>query len=139
MHKKLLLPLLLILPIAACAKSNGTLAAVDDGPAAPINDPDTRVIEPSGGNPIEPGSNETPGGVPGSNNGSTGGASTSTSSPGGPGSPGGNGSQPGNNDPGGNSGSNAGSPVPEPGTLILFGSGIAGLAGFSLRRRRRED
>ena len=148
MRTNLFLTLLLTLPFAACTDSAGALVVADDGPAAPINDPDTRVIDPTsepmaqqGGetgsaNTGEGGLNSS--GVPGSNTGN--GTASSSSGPGGPGpgTPGGNGSQPGNNQPG-SGGSNAGSPVPEPGTLILFGSGLAGLAGFTLRRRRRDE
>ncbi|MCR9246770.1 MAG: PEP-CTERM sorting domain-containing protein [bacterium] len=154
MPNKLLASLLLILPIAACSNKTGSLV-VADGPAAPINEPDTNVIEPNG----ETGAPDPSGGSNGSNNsglpgsglpGNNGGTGTSQSQNGQPGSNGsnpgggvgnGNGQGPGTGGgPGtGTGGSQSGSPVPEPGTLLLFGTGLAGFAGFSLRRRKRED
>ena len=112
--RKTVLTLSLGFALAACADHTGSIAAIADGPNAPINQPDTRVVEPgtsspSSNNPGEP----QPGGGNGGSGGGNGGGS-----PGGPG--------------GGNSG---GSPVPEPGTLLLVGTGLAGAA---LLRRRRQ-
>lgn len=150
MPNKLFVTLLLTLPFAACSDSARPLTVANSGPAAPINDPDTQVIEPTpeipGGLEGESGSNPNTSGLPVSNGNETGtglpgsGGTAGSSNQGGSG----NGSNEGNvgnsnNGPGNNGGGQSGSPVPEPGTLLLFGSGLAGLAGFSLRRRRRED
>ena len=140
MPKKLLLTLLSIIPLAACA-DHGSAVVVADGPSAPINEPDNDILstpgennttEPnSGGNSIPAASSNT--GLPGAGNGSAG---STVGSGGNSGGNGGYSSAGGQAEP---NGGNGGAPVPEPGTLLLFGTGIAGLAGFSLRRRRRED
>ena len=133
MHKTLTLTLLLTLPFAACSDASRA-TVVADGPTAPINDPDTRVIEPTGelprefepepagstlpGNENETGNGNT-GGQPGTGNPGSGGSTGGNGSNGeGPQNPGGNGS----NQPGQGGGSQSGSPVPEPGTLLLFGN-----------------
>lgn len=144
MRKNLFYSVLLACGFAACADHTGT-SIVTDGPQAPINEPDTRVIEPNGssggannvtsgggngleGNSGNGGANQGGGAGTGGGNGS----SAGSSGEGGEGGEGGNGGNP----PGGSEG---GSPVPEPGTLLLVGTGLAGLAGASLRRRQKKS
>lgn len=144
MRKNLFYTLLLTCGFAACADHTGT-SIVTDGPQAPINEPDTRVIEP-GGSSGSNSNNATSGGGTGlegnsgsggSNQGGGTGTAGGTGSSAGSGGEGGEGGDGGNggNPPGGGEG---GSPVPEPGTLLLVGTGLAGLAGASLRRRQKK-
>ncbi|MCB9887266.1 MAG: PEP-CTERM sorting domain-containing protein [Planctomycetes bacterium] len=115
---KTVLTLSLGFALAACADHNGTIASLADGPNAPINEPDTRVVDPS---PATPSTNNPGEPQPGGGSGSGGGGGGGGSNPGGGGSGGGT--------PGGAGGGNeGGSPVPEPGTLLLVGTGLAGAA-----------
>lgn len=119
----------------ACSDGSGTIVTDRIGPEAPINDPDTGVFNPS--SPVAGGGSGTPDVGSGQEEpgGSTGG-STGTGPQGG-----GNGSgNTGEPNPGGEgSGNQGGQPVPEPGTLLLFGTGLAGIGASLLRRRRRRD
>ena len=122
-----LLTISLLLP--ACADSGAPALGNDPGPQAPVNDPDSGVFNPpGGGNGTSAGSNNSGSGNSGSTGSSGAGNSGSNGGSGSGGSGGGNG--------GGASGSQ---PVPEPGTLILFGTGLAGVGASLLRRRRRAD
>jgi hypothetical protein len=138
MSKILLLTVLLSIPFAACADRAGSLV-ITDGPAAPINEPDTRVFDPT---PGEPGISDIVGSETGTQSGGSGTSVSSVPVGGGSVSPTGGAGIPGSGskgEPGGGGGGGGGGPVPEPGTLLLFGSGLAGLAGISLRRRRKEQ
>ncbi|MBK8976749.1 MAG: PEP-CTERM sorting domain-containing protein [Planctomycetes bacterium] len=146
MHlRKLISSLTLVALCAACSDTGTGGLPVDPGtnPQPPINGPDGDAFaDPSlGGGTTEPAPPVTPPGTSGStgNSGSSGGTP-----PGGGEPPGGSGNPPGGNPPppGGNpppgGGGNPAAPVPEPGTMLLFGSGLAGAAWLRRRRNRRE-
>ncbi len=132
MRKILTVQLLIAcLALGSCGDSADIIVTDRIGPDAPINGPDTGVF-----NPGEPqASDETS--TNGIHVGNTGevdpaaGGQTNTSSPSGSGNPG--------NEPA--SGTEGGQPVPEPGTLLLVGSGLAGISSrhFWLRRRRQRN
>src|SRR5262249_41798942 len=120
----LIASLLLTLGLAACADHRGGVVAVDNPGTPPVGPSDQHAIDPV---QVVNGPGNTP--PPGGGGGGSAGGSTP---PGGGGStpPGGGGSTP----PGGGGGG-SGSPVPEPGTMLLVGTGLAGAA---LLRRRRQ-
>lgn len=138
--RTILLPsLLLCFGFAACADHAASAIVADNNPQAPINQPDTKVITPSGGS-----SNSSNGGAEGGTGEGGAGSGGSGAGAGGGTGNGGSGSETGGEGGGlgsgpGSGGGQGGSPVPEPGTLLLVGSGLAGLAGTALRRRQKKQ
>ena len=129
MRKTLLINLLIAsLALPACSEKSVTIVTDHIGPDAPINDPDTRAF-----NPTSNSSDPDPTGL---GNTAGGGQADPTNNPddsddspkliAGP--------TPGQEGQGNGSG---GEPVPEPGTLLLVGSGLAGIGASILHRRRR--
>ncbi|MEO0480544.1 MAG: PEP-CTERM sorting domain-containing protein [Planctomycetota bacterium] len=124
---------LLVLGLTACT-DNATfeLPSSSEGPQSPINPGDGGVFEPGdpgagdptgGGDPL--GGGGTTGGLPGGGgSGNTGGAAGAGGA--GSGTNGGGG--------GGGGGTPPGAPVPEPATMLLFGSGAVGL-GYYRRKK----
>ena len=137
--------------LTACADPGAAPIIDDPGPQAPVNDPDTGVFNPPGGGNSTSGGGNNSGGTGSSGTGSGGGNSGGGGSGGGGGgggnsggggggnSGGGGGGNSGGGGGGGSGGGNGSQPVPEPGTLILFGSGLAGVGASLLRRRRRAE
>ncbi|MEO6593218.1 MAG: PEP-CTERM sorting domain-containing protein [Planctomycetota bacterium] len=133
MHQNLLLSLTACFCFAACADHSGTAMTPDNGPQAPVNPPDSgawNAPERNGASSSTSSSTAPVSGAPGS-----GGEGSSAGSTAGPGI----GSSGGSNSGSGGTGlppEEGGQPVPEPGTLLLVGSGLAGVA--LLRRRRQQ-
>src|SRR5262245_47110253 len=115
--------LLFSLGLAACADHTGAIASVNPPNNPPIGPSDGNNVNPQPGDDL---SNALPGGGGGFN-----GGGSPPGDGGGTGGGGGGGKDPG----GGGGGGPAGSPVPEPGTMLLVGTGLAGAA---LMRRRRQ-
>lgn len=118
--------LLLTLGFAACADHSGGLIAFD-GPQPPVVPGDQHAVDPV----IIPGGGGGGGG--GGTGGGTGGGGTGGGGSGGGGTGGGG---TGGGGTGGGGGGTPGQPVPEPGTLLLVGTGLASAA---LMRRRRQQ
>lgn len=113
---KLTLALLLCIGFGACMDHSGQVTLANRQPT-PVGDPDQKIIDPllggaSGGGNTNGGSNTGGGNTGGGSN--TGGGGTGS---------------------GGTGGGPAGGPVPEPGTMLLVGTGLAGAA--MLRRKRK--
>jgi hypothetical protein len=141
--------LIACLAVTACSDHVGTVLADKAGPEAPINDPDT-VFSPS--EPIADSGEQAAAQGP-SDGGTAAGGGTDAGGSGGSsgqsgGSQSGGGGSPGGSNPGAGGGKpgsepeadgQGGQPVPEPGTLLLVGSGLAGIGASLLRRRRRQE
>lgn len=143
MRKTLSINLLLVcLSLTACSDHVGTIVTDTVGPEAPINEPDSGVFSPT--EPIaggeEPTGGTTPaGGTVGGGTGETGAANQEPIGGGTQGGTAGGAAGGEGGTPGSEGGGGGGQPVPEPGTLLLVGSGLAGVGASLLRRRRRRE
>jgi hypothetical protein len=126
-HFLLSASLILSIGLTACADHTGTVIALDSPTPPPIGGGDVQNITPT----TAPGTGSLEAPAPGGSNGftpggTTAGASGSTNT----GTAGTGASGLGGGNPPG------GSPVPEPGTMLLVGTGLAGAA--FMRRRRQQ-
>ncbi|MBI5850804.1 MAG: PEP-CTERM sorting domain-containing protein, partial [Planctomycetes bacterium] len=137
---RLTLAALLVTLFASCGDSGNPRLTSSGNPPPPITGGDGGVFAP----PVSPPVKDL-GAVTNPNAGTAvgGGGSGHGSSPGNGGNGGGNGGPPGNSNSGGGGGNGGpgngnppGSAVPEPGTLLLVGTGLAVAA--TLRRRRQD-
>lgn len=123
--------LIFSLGLAACADHAGSIVSIDPPVAPPIGPSDSNNVGP---NP-SPAGDDLSSALPGGGGGFNGGGTPPTGDGGGGSSGGGSGGGKGEPGGGGGGGGPAGSPVPEPGTMLLVGTGLAGAA---LMRRRRQ-
>ena len=143
MRKPLSINLLIAcLMMTACSDHVGTIVTDQVGPEAPINEPDQGVFSPSdpgagGSSPVAGGT--TGAGTSGGGNGAGGSSQPDPVGGGTAGGTGGGSTGGATHNPGLEGGNNGGQPVPEPGTLLLVGSGLAGVGASLLRRRRRRE
>ncbi|MGE3354131.1 MAG: PEP-CTERM sorting domain-containing protein [Planctomycetota bacterium] len=132
--------LLLSLGLAACADHAGSFVAVDQAPQPPIGPSDGNTV---GSNPIADTGSAVPGNGDGFDGGGgnppAGGGGSSGGGKGDGGGKGGGGSTGGGGSNGGAGGDSGGSPVPEPGTMLLVGTGLAGAALMRRRRQLKEE